>query len=155
MFKKTLALVATLFTLIAGAATACPDWRANPTFGDIRLTAGFLPDPYIRNVTAGGTINMQRCFNGGYAGFVARAPDFDLYWNGRSGQLTFAVESSADTILLINAPDGSWHYNDDYRGLNSAITFYQPLEGLYDVWIGSYDGSRRNPARLIITEYNY
>lgn len=140
--------------LSAGAASACPDWQGAPYFGDIQLSAGFQPDPYVRNVTAGGTTRLENCgFNA--TGFVTTRPDFDLYWSGSSAQLTIAIESAADAILLINAPDGSWHYNDDYRGTSPAITFTNPQEGLYDIWIGSYDGSRRNPARLVFTEYNY
>ncbi len=69
---------------------------------------------------------------------------------------TSAVDvGGADAVLLVNAPDGSWHYNDDYRGTNPAITFYDPQQGLYDIWIGSYDGSRRNPGRLIFTELDW
>ena len=41
------------------------------------------------------------------------------------------------------------------RGSNPAVVFSNPQVGLYDIWIGSYDGSRRNPGRLIVTEFNY
>jgi len=139
---------------VATTAVACPDWQGQPYFGQIELFAGFQPDPYVRNVTAGGTQRLENCgFNA--TGFVTSRPDFDLYWRGNSSQLTIAVESAADAILLVNAPDGSWHYSDDYRGTSPAITFINPMEGLYDIWIGSYDGSRRNPARLVFTEYDY
>ena len=70
-------------------------------------------------------------------------------------QIYEARAAGSDAILLINAPDGSWYYSDDYRGSNPAITFANPQAGLYDIWIGSYDGSRRNPAILVFTEYNY
>jgi hypothetical protein len=153
MLKQTLAAAAAVVTLTAPAA-ACPDWQGVPHFGDIELWAGFQPDPYVRNITAGGTTDISRCGLNA-AGYVTTRPDFDLYWNGASSQLTIAVEARADAILLINAPDGSWWYSDDYRGTNPAVTFYNPQEGLYDIWVGSYDGSRRNPGRLIITEYNY
>ncbi|ADO42431.1 peptidase S1 [Ketogulonicigenium vulgare] len=139
---------------LATAASACPDWRGQPHFGSIQLNAGFMPDPHVRNITAGGTINLQNCGTN-WGGFVTQRPDFDLYWNGSSAQLTIAIEANADAILLISAPDGTWYYNDDYRGLNPAITFSNPQQGLYDIWIGTYDGSRRNPGRLIITEYNW
>ena len=56
---------------------------------------------------------------------------------------------------MVNAPDGSWYYNDDYRGFNSAIVFTNPMSGQYDIWTGSYNRSSNNPAQLIITEYNY
>jgi hypothetical protein len=153
MLKQTLAAAAAVVALAAPAA-ACPDWQGAPHFGQIDLWAGFTPDPYVRNITAGGTQDLARCGLNA-AGYVTTRPDFDLYWNGASNQLTIAVEARADAILLINAPDGSWWYSDDYIGTNPAITFYNPQEGLYDIWVGSYDGSRRNPGRLIITEYNY
>lgn len=139
----------------AGAAQACPDWQGAPHFGQIELWAGFTPDPYVRNVTAGGTTSIQNCGGAGWAGFVTTRPDFDLYWNGASAQLTIAVVSGTDSVLLVNGPDGSWYYNDDYRGGNPAVVIGNPQAGLYDIWIGSYDGSRGNPGQLIITEMPY
>ncbi len=163
MFKKLIATAATIFAIGATSAAACPNFNLAPHFGSIQLDAGFLPDPQIRNVTAGGTINLNRCgFSNLYTygeplnGFVTTRPDFSLNWRGQSGQLTIALSSNADGILLVNAPDGrTWYYDDDYRGLNPAITIQNPQQGRYDIWIGSYDGSRRNPAQLIFTEYNY
>ncbi len=154
MLNTHLAAIAVAATLAAAPAWACPDWQGAPHFGQIDLLAGFTPDPYVREITAGGTHDLAGCGLNA-AGYVTTRPDFDLYWNGTSGQLTIAVEAGADAVLLINAPDGSWYYSDDYRGTNPAVTFFNPAEGLYDIWVGSYDGSRRNPARLIITELNY
>ena len=86
-------------------------------------------------------------------------PDFRLFYNGSSptGRLVFALEarSNVDTVLLVNAPDGSWRFNDDYRGYNSAIIFNNPMSGQYDVWTGSYSRSSNNPAQLIVTELQY
>jgi hypothetical protein len=150
-----MAIVAAVAALTAGQANACPEWRSQPHFGTINLSAGFQPDPAAYSITAGGTIPLERCFSGSYSGFVTTRPDFDLYWQGASAQLTIAVQSSADAILLVNAPDGRWYYSDDYRGTDPAITFLNPQAGLYDIWIGTYDGSRRNPGRLIFTEYDW
>lgn len=156
MFRKTLAAIAAAVTVALAPVVveACPDWRGQPHFGSIELWAGFTPDPYVRNITAGGTHNLASCGLNA-AGYVTVRPDFDLYWNGNSSQLTIAVQSRADAILLVSAPDGSWYYSDDYRGTDPAVTFHNPQQGLYDIWIGSYDGSRRNPGQLIITEYNW
>lgn len=145
----------TALTAMAAPALACPDWQLAPTFGQIELWAGFTPDPYVRNITAGGTTSISGCGGAGWAGFVPTAPDFDLYWNGSSAQITIAVQASADAVLLVNAPDGTWYYNDDYRGSHPAVTIANPQQGLYDIWIGSYDGSRRNPGQLIVTEMGY
>lgn len=154
MLSRTFTALAFAAAVVAAPVAACPDWQGSPYFGQINLYAGFQPDPFVRNVTAGGTTNLQNCI-GGTAGFVTTRPDFDLYWDGSSAQLTIAIESNADAVLLVNAPDGQWYFSDDYRGTNPALTFVNPQVGLYDIWIGSYDGSRRNPARLIFTEYNY
>jgi hypothetical protein len=151
--KTLLAAVAAVTTIAAGAAQACPDWQASPSFGQIDLRAGFMPDPYVRNITAGGRYDLAGCFgSNGWGGSVASKPDFDLYWNGASAALTIGVNSGHDTVLLINAPDGQWYYSDDASGMNPAITFSNPQQGLYDIWIGAYGGARGLPGQLVITE---
>jgi hypothetical protein len=152
----TLALAA--LTLSAPVAMACPSYNNPTVFGSANIPANFMPDPWVRNVTAGGTVSLQNCgFN--WPGFVVSRPDFRFIYSGTSptGQLTIALEarSNVDTILLVNTPDGRWHFNDDYRGTNSAITFRNPMQGQYDIWTGSYYRSSNNPAQLVITELNY
>lgn len=153
------ALVFTGVQTGAASAQACPSWNNPTVFGSTTLNAGFLPDPYVRNLTAGGRVSLAACTNGQWTGWVVTRPDFRLFYNGSSptGRLTFALESrsNVDPVLLVNAPDGSWHFNDDYRGFNSAVVFFNPMAGQYDVWTGSYQQSSNNPAQLIITEYNY
>lgn len=141
------------FFAAVGTAEACPDWQARPSFGDINLNTGFLPDPHVVNVTAGGQYALAACgFN--WAGTVARAPDYDLYYSAGNYNLTIYVTSAYDTVLLINAPDGTWYYSDDDGGgLNPSITFRRPQSGLYDIWIGTYGNQRGLPAQLFITEY--
>ncbi len=150
---KSIAAAALLSVLAAGSVMACPNWQAAPSFGQIDLSAGFLPDPYVRNITAGGGYDLAGCFgSNGWGGSVASRPDFDLYWTGSSAALTIAVNSGADTVLLINAPDNQWYYADDTSGTNPAITFASPQQGLYDIWIGHYGGGRGVPGQLVITE---
>lgn len=151
MQRLAAALAATL--AFAAPAVACPNWQAAPSFGQISLSAGFLPDPYVRNITAGGRYDLAGCFgSSGWGGSVAASPDFDLYWQGSSAQLTIAASARADAVLLINAPDGQWYYADDVNGTDPAITFVNPQQGLYDIWIGHYGGGSGQPGQLIITE---
>ena len=168
------AMVAVLaLTATATVAAACPNWNNPTVFGSHTLQAGFLPDPYIRNLTAGGRIALRNCSPYLGPGFVVARPDFRLQYRpsptggtSPTGTLTFALQatSNVDTILIVNAPDGTWYYNDDTRswptravpftnGFDSSITFTNPLIGQYDVWTGSYNRSSNNPARLIVTEY--
>ena len=151
--KTLFAAVAAVAAMAAGAVSACPNWQAAPSFGQIDLYAGFMPDPYVRNITAGGRYDLAGCFGSyGWGGSVAASPDFDLYWSGNTAALTIAVNSYSDTVLLINAPDGQWYYSDDSSGTNPGITFTNPQQGLYDIWIGAYNGARGIPGQLVITE---
>jgi hypothetical protein len=147
------AFLAALLALGATAASACPDTGLRATFGAIRLDAGFMPDPYVRNITAGGTWDLASCFNSyGWGGVVPAAPDFELTFLGSSPQLTLEVQASTDAVLLVNDPNGEWFYIDDTFGTNPAMTFPNPVPGVYDIWIGAYDITQRNPGQLLITE---
>ncbi|MEX2443186.1 MAG: hypothetical protein WD492_06265 [Alkalispirochaeta sp.] len=144
--KRIIALLGVF--LVAGVIGA-QDWQLQPTYGDTDLTAGFQPDPFERDVVAGGEMNLSEL---GYYGYVADAPDFDLRYTSGEYRLTIKVENTdADTLLLINAPDGEWHFNDDSNGLDPAITFSPPQDGLYDIWIGTLSGDYAD-ATLVITE---
>lgn len=156
MMRRAITLASTAAVALvwaSSAAQACPDWRLRPPFGAVELVAGFLPDPYGRSVTAGGSYNLANCgFNA--TGWVAAAPDFDLYYTAGGAPLTFYVNSSYDTVLLISDPNGNWYFDDDSAGnLNPAITFNNPMSGLYDVWIGTYTRGSGLRANLYITEY--
>ncbi len=140
--------------LFAGmtAAQACPDWSRRPPFGDVQINAGQLYNQeYVRNLGAGGGYNLRSC-GFSWQGYVAVAPDFDLYYYGGGYALTFEVTSNTDTILLINGPDNVWYFADDTFGINPAITFYNAAPGLYDVWVGTYDPGSNRPATLYIYE---
>ncbi|TBX16591.1 hypothetical protein [Nioella sediminis] len=160
MIRRFFALATLIAGLLGASQTlACPNWNNPTVFGQATLNAGFLPDPYVRNITAGGRVNLANCYPYLGPGWVVSRPDFRLHYYGQSptGRMTIALQarSNVDPILVVNAPDGSWHYNDDYRGYDPAIVFFNPMSGQYDIWAGSYHRSSNNPAVLIVTEYNY
>jgi hypothetical protein len=150
-------------TLSAPAALACPNWTTQRTaFGGGQLTAGFTPDPVeVPRITAGGRHYLGDCFpETNFTGFVISRPDYRLQYYGTSptGYLKFTLVSNAtDTVLLINAPDGLYYFDDDIDyangNTNSSILFSNPLPGQYDIWAGSFRPSSNNPARLFISEY--
>jgi len=126
-----------------------PNWRLEPYFGTVNLSAGFSPDPNFTDVLAGGSVNLASL---GYAGFVGDAPDVDLNYDaGEYVLFIYVAEESEDTVLLVNDPEGNWHYADDTIGTRPGIRFDPPLSGLYDIWIGTY-GSEMVDATLAISE---
>ena len=142
--------LAALLAFVAQPAHA-QSVSASPTYGTVRLNAGFLPDPDVTSLTAGGSIdiNMGQCTYGQ----VADAPDVDLYYDaGNGASLYIYAEAKEDITLLINLPDGSWVCNDDgFTGTNPIIQIPKAASGLYDIWVGTY-GSDLASATLSISE---
>lgn len=152
MSFKTIAAAALIAASTAGVAVA-QDWSLNPTFGSVSLNGGFTPDPYTVSITAGGTIDATQVFDR-CRGMIANAPDFRLNFNPGSLPLTIGAQSSSDTTIVINAPDGQWYCDDDSGdGLNPSVTFNNPQSGQYDIWIGTYgSGSDLANSTLTISE---
>jgi protease YdgD len=144
------------------AAAALPaqaqDFTLPPTFGVFSIDSGFLPDPNWVSLLAGGNTRGEftdEATGSTCAGYFAEAPDFRIFFSpGEGDTLSFYVEARADTVLLINAPDGAWHCNDDSSGLDPALTFDAPLEGQYDIWVGTYSPTSGEypSAMLAVTE---
>jgi hypothetical protein len=151
---RRLLLTVGLLTAVAGPALAQPDYSRRPSFGTLNLTGGFPNDPRIVNLTAGGTLDAAT-LGPGCLGSVANSPDYRVNYTANGGlPLIFSVASDADTTLVINGPDGTWHCDDDggEQGVNPAIRFQSPQSGQYDIYVGHYNQGRRIPARLYISE---
>lgn len=136
---------------VAGGQQAQPDPNLKPAFGEVKLKAGFTPDPFKRDVIAGGSIRTDL---GGVAAYVAKAPDFKLYYTAGDFPLTIYVDSKADTTLLINLPNGKWIAVDDSeegKNLNPVLKFESPQSGRYDIWVGTFKKETAK-ATLFITE---
>ncbi len=149
---RILAAGAALVALSASGAVA-QNYNLNPTYGTAALSGGFTPDPYVVNLQSGGNINASS-ISPSCRGFIANAPDVRLNWRSGSLPLIISVNASADTTLVVNAPDGSWYCDDDggNRGLNPAIRFNNPQSGQYDIWVGTYGNASLQPAQLHISE---
>lgn len=124
------------------------DWRAQPTYGTINLSAGFSPDPHMRSISAGGSQAVPD-FGAGCRGYAATAPDLDLNYNAGGYQLNIYAKSSSDVTLIVNAPDGNWYCSDDVSGTNPHVSFSSPLSGNYNIWIGTYRSSGTLPESVL------
>ncbi|WP_366655678.1 hypothetical protein [Fodinicurvata sp. EGI_FJ10296] len=130
------------------------DLSAAPIYGSLSLRSGFANDPRRQSLTAGGGNDASRLGYGpGCIGYVATAPDFQVDYSAGMMPLSFYVTSNTDTTLLVNAPNGRWYCNDDYRGVDPAVQFDQPMSGRYDIWVGTFNNSSA-PATLHVSEFS-
>jgi len=149
LWNKRLAFALAVVLCGASFARAQPNPNLKPTYGSVTLKAGFLPDPYTKDLVAGGQLRTNL---GGVNAYVAKAPDFSLHYTKGQYPLTFTAKSIGDTTLLINLPDGTWVANDDNGGsLNPLIRVANPQSGRYDIYVGTY-GKNLQDATLSITE---
>jgi hypothetical protein len=138
--------------LAAGAAGARePNYMAAPTFGTVTLAGGFVPDPNVTMVEAGGADRVPDLGAGCLGHITAAAPDLDLRYTAGAYRLHLYVRSTVDTTLVVNAPDGSWHCADDEDGPDPVVSFGRPQSGYYSIWVGTY-GSATAAALLYISE---
>lgn len=140
------------------AETGKLDWRLDPAFGSIALSAGFTPDPQNVSVVSGGGVDTSALQLGSNCrGYAATAPDYRLNWSGRTSELYLffiADNEGDDTTILVSQPDGSWVCNDDIDtdNLNPGLLLPNPDEGQYDIWIGSYGEGASIGGQFYITE---
>ena len=131
------------------------DYTLNANYGSTSLTSGFVPDPYNVEIAAGGDVDVRENGPDGCWGYATAAPDFELTYEASDAfDLFVSATSASDTVLIVNAPDGSWWCNDDgAEGLNPGIEFSNPDSGVYDIWVGTYSSSAGTPpATLHISE---
>jgi hypothetical protein len=153
-------LIAFFFVFCGQMASACPDYTL---WGDQRYTytAAELYAPRGHSVIAGGDRNLERCpinwsnWQGRPTGWVIQEPDFSITIQKLSGyQVEFRVVSECDALLVVNTAARNWYYDDDDNGnLDPKIRFTNPSgDGIYDVWVGTYDGETCN-AQLIVETF--
>ena len=146
------ALLGLVCILGSGWALA-QNYRLEPLYGAITLAAGFSPDPHVVSLSAGGSYDAST-LEGNCRGYIANAPDYRLHYTaGTVLPLIISTRSSADTTLVINAPDGQWYCDDDSgEGFNASIRFNKTQSGQYDIWVGTYSASGPQSAELYISE---
>ncbi len=132
------------------------DAKSAPIFENVNLTPNFNPDPLTIRGLSGGPASAEQTAGraetptGPCIGFVDEQPDHTLVLDSFFNYLSLRVKSSADTILVIRGPGGSW-CNDDYEDMNPGITG-QWLSGTYHIWVGSYKSDAYYPYIINISD---
>jgi hypothetical protein len=153
MMMRSVVLSGVLGVLVAGPALA-QDTSADPNYGEFHLSPGFDPDPGMLSLMAGGDIDASTKFED-CKGFISSAPDVRLFWEGSSSSgLTIKISaiSNADTTLIVNGPDGSWYCDDDAGEDSNPSVELKPVEGRYEIWVGTYSSGEIKKAVLGISE---
>lgn len=144
-------------TLLLAASAQAQDVNAAPAYGSVTLGAGFSPDPESIGIQAGGAIYGGNVDAACY-GYISFQPSLNVQYNAGGFPLYISAASDADTTLIINAPDGSWHCNDDApgQGLNPGVEFASPQSGIYNVWVGTLSaGNGYEPTMVHISELGF
>jgi len=107
-------------------------------YPSLALTPGFWPDPQTLNGTAEGAFDARQLGTtpqGPCVGYLSETPNHILTINQPFSYLRIHAESTGDTTLAVNGPDG-WMCNDDQVGLQPVVEggFRQ---GTYRVWVGT------------------
>jgi S1-C subfamily serine protease len=138
-------LVASWAGVDSSLADAELDFLQEPGFGSVTVTPEELREPYFSELSSGGSVDVaylgENC-----VGFAATNPDFRIQLSEDMTGLNilfFAGDENADTTLIVNAPDGEWHCNDDVGldSLDPGMMFDTAPAGQYDVWVGSYNSN--------------
>ncbi len=139
--------------LLASAPALAQDFTLDPTFGEVTLDAGFIPDPHEVDLAAGGDIDAALEVDISCVGYIADAPDYRLFYTPGDFPLIISALSEADTTLVINNPNGEWFCDDDSAGdFNPMVEFTDPASGQYDIWVGTYIAGDFPDATLRISE---
>ena len=127
-----------------------------PNYATIDLRAGFAPDPHSLELQAGGDQDVYEAVGQGCLGYATTAPDYNLNYQSGGYDLFISAATQGDATLIVNAPDGSWHCDDDGAGgLNPGVQFDGPQSGTYNIWVGTYSDTMPLPAMLHISELGF
>jgi len=151
----TLKIAATLMALAMGQSAHasradCPDAVA---WGD--MTLDYAGRQLLRgdgvHTVAGGYSSLtddcrhiyNRLGSDRGQGYFTAEPNLTLDLRQMEGlRLRVSVDSACDSTLLIQTGADNWYFDDDDNGnWDAAIVLTRPSNGLFDIWVGTYDGS--------------
>jgi hypothetical protein len=123
-----------------------------PGTSPLTLAQGFLPDPAVaRGMATGSMPASSLSSDPSCVGFVPSQPSHVVTLSTAIPHLRVLVSSSADTVLAIRRPDGTFLCNDDTEQgvvLNPTIQgAFAP--GTYTIWVGVWN-PETPPAPYVI-----
>ncbi len=131
-------------------AVACPDFDL-PGVEAYEITGPKMRHPRFYNVVAGGDFDLRLCRDIRAQSDVGKGvfpdvPDFSFEVSELSGlRLVVSVVSECESVLLVHAPFDGWFYDaDGTRHRDAQVSIPRPMDGPFDVWVGTSDGALCN-----------
>ncbi|AKF04614.1 Alpha-mannosidase [Sandaracinus amylolyticus] len=119
---------------------------APPQYGVLQVRGGVAPDPTVADGVAGGPVSLSGA-NSSCRGYAQSAPSHVIMAQSGLRFLAIMVNSSFDSTLMVQTPDGQVYCNDDTDGLLPRVEISSP-PGAIRVWVGAYSSSGGGPYRL-------
>lgn len=114
--------------------------------------------PYTQTMTAGGELGAYaiELDNDLCTGFIDATPTFAFEWAGEAQDLVLFFEGDADTTLVLRDPNGAFQCNDDFDGTDNLNPYLDlvPIDGDYQLWVGSFAPSTLVTGTLTIASSN-
>ena len=132
------------------------DYEADPLFGSIKLERGFIPDPHVVAMVAGGTVNTADLDID--CGFTSSFPTFAFDLRGGASEtflrIFYTANDGTDTTMVIYTPEKKWVCLDDSMygsKKDPVIDIEYAQSGKYVIWIGTKQSDIYAGGNLFIT----
>ena len=143
----------------AAPSTAKPTPVAAAAMGGAFLTmspqAGFPLDPFLVSLQGGGPVDASTLAGSGCTGYITAAPSFSVDYTGKADLIRAFFYSDGDPTLVIETPDGKYLCNDNTTEqlLDPTFEIQKPLQGRYNIWVGSAAAKDLVPGFLVLTTH--
>jgi len=146
--------------LLAAALLTAPGFAqaqafdADGLYETLSLRGGFLPDPVVIALDAGGELDASTVHSNCRGWINPGMPDVAMDLSAPTAPINIYAISDDDTTLVVRTPAGSWLCDDDSHGLNPLVRLGKPSPGRYAIWVGSYSANNYPATELRISEYD-
>ena len=142
--KLTASASAAALVLALNASAFAQSFQGEPAYGMLSLQSGSVET----GVRAGGAWYAEH-LSQGCSGYITETPTLAVNFSGDE-DLYLSAGADEDTTLIVRAPDGSVHCDDDgAENFNPGLVFAKAEAGVYEIWLGTYSaGIGTPPARF-------
>ncbi len=132
----------------ANAAPASAYLTINPE-------AGFPLDPFLVSLQGGGPVEAST-LSDGCAGYIPSSPAVTVDYKGKADLLRAFFYSDGDTTMVVQTPNGDYVCNDNTNSLvlDATVEITKPVQGSYNVWVGSASAKALVPGFLVFTSHS-